>query len=88
MIILNFFLVLFLQNFYRSEYKGKLMKKNKSAEPLVSVYIVNHNYGDYLDKAIESVLNQTLDDYEIIFIDNGSTDSSRKKIEKYYNNKK
>ena len=64
------------------------MKKNKSAEPLVSVYIVNHNYGDYLDKAIESVLNQTLDDYEIIFIDNGSTDSSRKKIEKYYNNKK
>ena len=40
------------------------------------------------DKAIESVLNQTLDDYEIIFIDNGSTDSSRKKIEKYYNNKK
>ena len=78
----------FLKNFYRSEYKGKLMKKNKSAEPLVSVYIVNHNYGDYLDKAIESVLNQTLDDYEIIFIDNGSTDSSRKKIEKYYNNKK
>ena len=32
------------------------MKKNKSSEPLVSVYIVNHNYGDYLDKAIESVL--------------------------------
>lgn len=64
------------------------MKKNKSSEPLVSVYIVNHNYGDYLDIAIESVLNQTYDSYEIIFIDNGSTDSSRKKIEKYYNNKK
>jgi len=64
------------------------MTKNQSKKPLVSVYIVNHNYGDYLETAIESVLNQTLENYEIIFIDNGSTDSSRKKIEKYYNNKK
>ena len=54
------------------------MKKNKSAEPLVSVYIVNHNYGDYLDKAIESVSIKLYDSYEIIFIDNGSTDSSEK----------
>ena len=64
------------------------MIKNFNNPPLVSVYIVNHNYGDYLETAIESVLNQTLTSYEIILIDNGSTDSSRKVIENYYSNKK
>ena len=59
------------------------MIKNFNKPPLVSVYIVNHNYGDYLETAIESVLNQTLTSYEIILIDNGSTDSSRKVIENY-----
>ncbi len=64
------------------------MVKIFDKSPLVSVYIVNHNYGDYLETAIKSVLNQTLASFEIIFIDNGSTDSSRKKIESYYSNKK
>ena len=60
---------------------------SKTFSPLVTVYIVNHNYGKYLEKAIESVLDQTLD-FEIIFIDNGSTDDSRKKLEKFYKNKR
>ena len=60
----------------------------KIYKPLVTVYIINHNYGKYLDEAIRSVLNQTLKEFEIIFIDNGSTDDSRKKIEKFYENKK
>ena len=64
------------------------MVKILDKSPLVSVYIVNHNYGDYLETAIKSVLNQTFTSFEIIFIDNGSTDSSRKKIESYYSNKK
>ncbi len=64
------------------------MVKIFDKSPLVSVYIVNHNYGDYLETAIKSVLNQTFTSFEIIFIDNGSTDSSRKKIESYYSNKK
>ena len=59
------------------------MVKIFDKSPLVSVYIVNHNYGDYLETAIKSVLNQTFTSFEIIFIDNGSTDSSRKKIESY-----
>lgn len=58
------------------------------SSPKISVYIVNHNYGQYLEKAIESVLSQTIKDFEIIVIDNGSTDNSRDKLEKFYNNKK
>ena len=49
-------------------------------DPVVSVYIVNHNYGRFLQQAIDSVLKQTLKDFEIIFIDNGSDDDSREKL--------
>lgn len=52
-------------------------------EPLITVYITNHNYGKYIEKAIKSVLSQTLQDYEIIIIDDGSVDNSREIIEKY-----
>ena len=61
-----------------------MIKKN----PLVSVYIANHNYGKYLKKAIDSVLNQTFKDFELIIIDDGSTDNSHKIIKKYKKEKK
>lgn len=54
-----------------------------SPYPKVTVYIVNHNYGRYLDKAIRSVLDQTFEDFELLIIDNGSTDGSREIIEHY-----
>lgn len=54
--------------------------------PLVTVYITNHNYGEYVRQAIDSVLKQTLSDYELIIIDDGSTDQSRDVIEEYADN--
>lgn len=50
---------------------------------LITVYITNHNYGEFIKRAIESVLNQTLQDFELIIVDDGSTDNSREIIEKY-----
>ena len=37
--------------------------------PLVSIYITNRNYGAYLEKAIQSSLDQTYKNIEIIIID-------------------
>lgn len=49
----------------------------------ISVIIPNYNNEDYIVKCLESVYNQTLKDIEIIVIDDGSTDKSVEKIEKY-----
>jgi glycosyltransferase involved in cell wall biosynthesis len=49
----------------------------------VTVYITNYNYGLYIRKAIDSVLSQTLTDWELIIIDDGSSDNSREIIEEY-----
>lgn len=50
---------------------------------MVSVVIVNHNYGQYVGEAIESVLSQTYKDFEIIVVDGASTDNSREVIMSY-----
>lgn len=44
--------------------------------PKVSVIVPIYNVAKYLDRSIKSILNQTLNDIEIILIDDGSTDES------------
>lgn len=51
--------------------------------PLITVYITNYNYGRYVAQSIESVLSQTFHNFELIIIDDGSTDDSREIIRKF-----
>jgi glycosyltransferase involved in cell wall biosynthesis len=51
--------------------------------PKVSVLIPTYNSAQFLDETIQSVLSQTFPDYEIIIVDNQSTDNTDKIIEKY-----
>ncbi len=51
--------------------------------PKISVVMSVYNGQDYLDEAIQSILNQTYKDFEFIIINDGSTDKSLEIIEKY-----
>ncbi|WP_333660698.1 glycosyltransferase [Chishuiella changwenlii] len=50
---------------------------------LVSVIIPNYNHAQYLTRRIESVLNQTYQNFEVIILDDVSNDNSRDIIKKY-----
>ncbi len=50
---------------------------NKITRPLVSVIIPNYNYAKYLPQCLQSVFAQTYQAFEIIIIDDCSTDSSQ-----------
>jgi glycosyltransferase involved in cell wall biosynthesis len=49
---------------------------NKVSLPLVSVVIVNYNYGRFLKQAADSIFEQTYPNIECIIVDNASTDCS------------
>lgn len=50
---------------------------------MVTVYITNFNYSEYIEKSIRSVLSQTYKNIEIIIIDDNSSDRSKKILKKF-----
>lgn len=56
--------------------------------PEVSVIVPNYNHAPFLKKRIDSILGQTYSDYEIIILDDCSTDASKSIIEQYRSNEK
>lgn len=57
-------------------------------KPAISVIMANYNNGKYIAEAIESVLNQSFEDWELVIIDDGSTDNSVDVIKRYVENER
>ena len=51
--------------------------------PKVSIIVPVYNVEKYLEKCLDSLVNQTLDSYEIIVVNDGSPDNSQEIIDKY-----
>jgi glycosyltransferase involved in cell wall biosynthesis len=52
-------------------------------QPLVSVVLPNYNYERYLEERINSILGQTFSDFELIILDDASTDNSKEIIDSF-----
>ena len=59
----------------------------KDSHPLFSVVIPSYNREGIIKKAIDSVLSQSFQNFEIIVIDNGSTDNTKQMVESYASSK-
>lgn len=50
----------------------------------ISIIIASYNYAEYIEEAINSVINQSYQDWELIIVDDGSNDGSIEIIKSYY----
>lgn len=53
------------------------------ASPKVSIVVTAHNYAEYLETCLDSAVNQTYDDYEVVVVDDGSTDETPEILREY-----
>src|SRR5206468_9731239 len=66
----------------------KSLRIRASSMPTVSVVVPNYNHARYLRRRIDSILSQTYQDFELILLDDSSTDNSREILDSYLDNAK
>lgn len=59
------------------------MNRDKKYQVLVSVIIPVYNVREWMDQCLKSVADQTFTDFEVILVDDGSTDGSEKKCQEW-----
>lgn len=58
----------------------RVEKLDEHESPTVTIVIPCYNLGRYLEETVESVLGQTRDDFEIVIVDDGSTDTETRAL--------
>lgn len=66
-----------------SKTNGELQNQHAVPTPNVSVVVPNYNHAAYLRQRLNSILNQTFQNFELILLDDCSTDDSRKILSEY-----
>lgn len=61
------------------------MRLYKNLEPVVSVILPSYNRKKLLERAINSVINQTIKEWELIIVDDGSSDKTFDLVKSYQN---
>jgi glycosyltransferase involved in cell wall biosynthesis len=73
---------------YDSQYAGSADRSasdldfGENSMPVVSIIIPLYNKGPYINRALTSILNQTRQDFEVIVVDDGSTDNGAETVRK------
>lgn len=62
-----------------------IISENSMLTPKVSIIVPNYNHAPYLQQRLDSIFDQTFKNFEIIILDDNSTDRSKEIIEKYRN---
>jgi glycosyltransferase involved in cell wall biosynthesis len=65
-----------------------LCKVKMKSKPIFSVLIANYNNGQYLEECLQSIFAQTYKNWEIIIVDDASTDNSWEFYQKYANDQR
>ena len=70
--------------YVKSQEKKEIIKnKENPRQPIISVCIAAYNVGKYIEKCLSSVINQTLQNIEIIVVNDGSKDNTLDIIKKF-----
>lgn len=59
------------------------LKSDRREQPLVSIIVPNYNHAKYLEQRLDSIYSQTYSRYEVILLDDCSTDNSREILDAY-----
>ena len=63
------------------------IRKTAGIRPAVSIIVPAFNHSNYLPKRLESIFNQTYQDFEIVLLDDASTDNTAEILQKYADGK-
>lgn len=61
----------------------KIISYKKNKNPLISIIVASYNYQNYIRETLDSLVNQTYKNFEVIVVDDGSVDNSVDIIKSY-----
>src|SRR3972149_6893520 len=68
------------QSIYCQDRASTELSRTSTSKPLVSVIMPVYNGSDYIGQAIESVLSQNNTNFELVIVDDGSTDNTKEVV--------